>query len=139
MLTSNERVCMGFDFGTKKIGVAIGQTITQTASALELVKVKNNQIDWPHLDKLVASWRPSELIVGWSVHMDGSKSEITVKIERFINQLQARYNLACHKVDERLTTFEAKQLLRDSKEKIDCAIDSVAAVIIVRNWLEQQG
>ncbi|MDM8568724.1 Holliday junction resolvase RuvX [Thiotrichales bacterium HSG1] len=120
---------MGFDYGSKRIGVAIGQTITATASPLTIVAVKNKQIDWAKINSLVQEWQPNELIVGLPSHDDGSDNIITIAVQRFCRQLHGRYHLPVHTIDERLSSFAAAERVSGSEP-----LDAVAAQIILETW-----
>ena len=84
---------IGFDFGTTKIGIAIGQTITQTARPLITIKAKKGKPNWAELDQIIKEWQPVALVVGRPVHMDGTEQEMTEKADKFTRQLQNQYHL----------------------------------------------
>lgn len=119
-----------FDFGEKRIGVAVGQTITATATPLETVQVRNNIPDWDRIAELIDQWRPSALVVGQPLNMDGTRQLLTDLADRFARQLEDRYRLPVHMVDERLSTYEAKNRLREINN-----LDPVAAQVILESWL----
>lgn len=119
-----------FDFGEKKIGVAVGQTITATATPLETVHVLNNRPDWNRISKLIDQWRPMALVVGLPLNMDGTRQPMTDLADAFARQLEGRYHLPVHRADERLSTVEAKHRLGDIEN-----LDPVAAQIILESWL----
>jgi putative Holliday junction resolvase len=98
---------LAFDFGTKRIGVAVGRSRSGHADALETVAVRHGQPDWRHIGRLVEEWQPDALVVGLPLNMDDTENEITPLARRFGNQLHGRYNLTVHMVDERLTTRAA--------------------------------
>lgn len=131
---------LGFDYGEKRIGIATGQSITRSASPLTTLKAVNNKPDWDSIGELIQQWQPDALIVGLPMLLDGSKSEITEKAERFCRQLEGRYHLPVYTINEALSSYEAEHLLRENL-KIDQhnkqEIDKMAAAIIVQNWLEQ--
>jgi putative holliday junction resolvase len=137
-----DQMILGFDFGTKYIGVAVGQTATNTSRALTCLKVNNNQIDWTKIDELVSYWQPKQLIVGIPINLKQPNQLIFNKCLAFFNKLQKRYNLPTHKVDEDLSTWEAKKnlsLLKGnsfSKEEL-LKINSHAASILVKQWLDE--
>jgi putative Holliday junction resolvase len=93
---------LGFDYGTKRIGIAVGNTVSGSATALDTIMVRNDQPDWDHITRLIAEWQPDSLIVGWPIQMDNSDNPVTPRARRFGNQLHGRYNLPVHHVDERL-------------------------------------
>ena len=129
-------VLLGFDYGKKRIGVAVGQTLTRTASALTTIAVHNGRPDWEAITRLFDEWKPLALVVGRPCNMDGSEHELTKAARRFGNQLAGRYNLPVHDVDERLTSFEAEMELRSEGRRGKQAIDPVAARLILQTWLD---
>lgn len=132
-----ETVLLGFDYGTKRIGVAVGQTLTGSARPLTIVRARDGKPDWEAISRLIAEWQPTALVVGLPVHMDGTEHERTARARRFGNQLAGRYNLPVHRVDERLTSYEAEQELR-AQGKGGEALDAVAAQLILQSWLDTQ-
>lgn len=131
------RTLLGFDHGEKRIGVAVGQQITGTASALTTLSARHGQPDWAEVQALIDQWQPDAFVVGQPLQLDGSKSFSTEAAERFARRLEGRYHLPVHLVDERLTSFEAEALLQQRGGKADkAATDSVAAQIILQHWLE---
>ena len=85
--------CLGFDFGTKRIGIAVGQSLTGTASALTTLNTLQGKPDWDAISALIKEWQPDRLIVGLPVNKDGSLHEISKAAQRFGNRLNGRYNL----------------------------------------------
>ena len=139
---------MGFDYGSKRIGVAVGQTLTATARPLATVLVKNKQIDWAHISALIQEWQPDAIVVGLSKHADGSDSETTVATRRFSRQLHGRYQLPVHTIDERLSSVAAAAeqrgngIAKKGKEKrkssnVAQSIDAIAAQIILETWFAE--
>ena len=124
-------IIMGFDFGLKRIGVAVGQKVTQTASGLTVVQACDGIPRWEYLDKIVLDWQPEKFIVGLPLNMDGSKSEMSQKAHKFSRRMSSRYNIQSEMFDERLTSFEA----RDHEEKTH--IDAIAARLILESWLRE--
>lgn len=134
---SNKTV-LGFDFGMKHIGVAVGQTITRTATPLTSLKAIDGIPNWDEIAKLISTWGAKALIVGIPLNMDGTDQPITAAAKKFSNRLHARYKLPVHPVDERLTTVEAKQQIFEAAgyRALDKnAIDSYSAKIILESWL----
>lgn len=131
---------MAFDFGTKKIGVAVGQSITGTASPISVLKAVDGIPDWEMLEKLVKEWRPDVFVVGMPFNMDGSENEMTVLAQKFSQRLHGRFNKPCYSMDERLSTREVrdlkKQLAEAQGKKYNDkeVIDSLAAQLILENW-----
>ncbi len=132
----------GFDFGNKKIGLAVGQLITKTASPLQTVRSINQKPDWNIFNKLITEWQPVGLVVGISRQHDGSDNPVTPKILKFCRQLQGRYQIPVHQIDEAYSTYEAKQILFDevrvSAGKLWEVQDQLAAQLILQSWLNEQ-
>ena len=119
---------MGFDFGTSKIGIAVGQKITASASPISVVKAKDGKPNWSQLDKVIGEWQPCLFVVGLPLNMDDSENVMTNAAVRFAKRLNGRYGIPFEMVDERLSTFEAKQdTLKD--------IDATSASLILETWL----
>jgi len=135
-------VCLGFDYGVKKIGVAVGDTETNIANALATVRAVNQKTGWSEITKIIDTWQPAKMIVGISRQEDGSDNEVTPKMTRFARQLEGRYGCSVELFDEALTTFEAKQILFDevqvSANKLWEVQDQVAAQLILQSWLNTQ-
>jgi putative Holliday junction resolvase len=135
----NDDTYLGFDFGNKKIGVAIGQTTTRTASPLHTIRSINQKPNWDAISKLINEWQPAGLVVGISRQTDGSDNIITPRMLKFCRQLEGRYKLPVYQIDETLSTFEAKQLLFDevqlSAGKLWKVQDQQAARLILQSWL----
>ena len=131
---------LGFDYGTRRIGVAVGQDITRTVTPLITLHSQNNKPDWDAIGKLITEWQPDRLVVGLPLHLDGSSQALTERVQRFGNQLKGRYNLPVEMVDERLTSHEAETELATRGGKTAKAdIDALAAALILQSWLDQQG
>lgn len=133
---------LGFDFGTKKIGVAVGQLTTKTANSLDTLRSLNQTPNWQLIEKLVKEWQPAGFVVGISRQFDGSDNPVTPKMLKFCRQLNGRFNLPVHQQDESLSTFEAKQMLFDdihvNATKLWAVQDELAAQLILQSWLNQQ-
>jgi putative Holliday junction resolvase len=141
--TGTPLTLFGIDYGTRKIGVAVGQTLTRTAMGIAVVPVRNNAVDWDALDKLVQQWKPGAFVVGMPFNMDGSDSEMTVRARHLAKVLTERYGKPCHEVDERLTTRAARDITRDNAEMIGkryndkTKVDALAAQLMLETWLAQ--
>jgi putative Holliday junction resolvase len=126
---------LAFDFGTQYIGVAVGQTITKTSSPLIVINVaREGKEIWKTISNLIDEWKPDQLLVGKPLNMDGTTSDMMKKVDPFFQKLQKISNIPCELVDERLTSFEAKQLMQ--KDSKDGRIDDLAAKIFLDNWIE---
>lgn len=135
----NTDTYLGFDFGNKKIGTAVGQTTTALASPLKTIRSINQQPNWELISQLVTEWNPAGLIVGISKQSDGSDNIITPRMYKFCRQLEGRYNIPVYTIDEAFSTFEAKQMLYDdlkvSAGKLWDVQDQLAAQLILQSWL----
>ena len=98
---------LGFDYGTRQIGVAVGQTLTGSAQPLLVLKARDGVPDWRQIAALIDEWKPDALVVGLPLNMDGTPSDMSARAEKFARRLEGRYRLTVHCVDERLSTFEA--------------------------------
>ena len=124
---------VAFDFGTKKIGVAVGQTATYTSSPLQVILNKDDKVNWNESRTLLNEWKPELIIIGKPLNMDGTDSEIMKQVERFYQKLKKIYDTNYEYIDERLTTFEARQILEDTNIN---NVDANAAKILIDNWFE---
>lgn len=133
-----EQIVLGFDFGTKYIGVAVGQTVTRNARPLTSIQVKNRHINWQIIDQLIKNWQPSQLIVGIPLDMEGNSQYTTLQCLKFFHSLQKRYNIPIHKVDERLSTWEAKHILSLHKNSYSTNelinINATTAAVLIEQW-----
>jgi putative Holliday junction resolvase len=134
------RLLLGFDYGSKQIGVAVGQVITGQGRELCVLKAQNGVPDWLRVEALVKEWKPDALVVGLPLNMDGTPSDMSARAERFARQLNGRFNLPVHTHDERLTTFEAKgeRMARGQRTSSyrDNPVDAIAARLLLEGWLE---
>lgn len=129
-----EGLLLGFDYGSKRIGVAVGERITGMARPLETVAVRQHRPDWDTITRLIETWNPSALVVGQPLTLEDEEQEMTAAAARFGRQLHGRYRLPVHTMDERLTTMEAKSILRERGDSIREA-DPVAAKLILESWM----
>lgn len=134
------RTILGFDFGTKSIGVAVGQLVTGTAAPLQALKARDGIPDWDNVATLFEQWQPDKVVVGKPLNMDGSNQQVTFGARKFANRLSNRFRMPVATHDERLTTAEAKEKLFELggyKKLQKGKIDSVAACLIVESWMHQ--
>ena len=126
---------LAFDFGTQYIGVAVGQTVTNTSSPLVVLKVDREEKEiWDSISNIIEEWKPDQILIGKPLNMDGSPSAMMKKIDTFFKKIKKITSIPCELVDERLTSFEAKELAKiDSKSD---RIDHLAAKIFLDNWIE---
>ena len=134
---------LAFDFGLRRIGVAVGQTVTASASPVGVIANGAGGPDWHRLEQLIAEWGAARLIVGMPLHTDGSRSDISARVDKFMTGLE-RFSLPVEAIDERYSSAEAEQMLiaerklgvrgRVRKEMIDAA----AATLIAERWLRKE-
>jgi len=120
---------LAFDFGLRHIGVAVGQTITCTATPLTTLTARNGKPEWRDVDRLVEDWGPIRLLVGLPLNMDDSESEMSGRARRFATQLTGRTDVTVLMVDERLTSREVRSRAQPH---------AAAAALIAENWLRDQ-
>lgn len=135
-----EPVFMAFDFGLRRIGVAVGQRLTGCATPLNTLNADQGVPDWRKIQQLLLQWKPEALIVGLPTTLDGKSLYTTPLASDFADELRALSHLPTHLVDERLSTVEARSLLfeRGGYRKLkQSEIDSLAACIILEQWLHQ--
>ena len=134
-----EGVYLGFDFGYKRIGVAVGQQLTASASPLSTLEARLGVPNWEMVQKLLNQWRPVALVVGLPTCIDDKEQYTTAASKGFARQLRRRFKLPVHMVDERLSTVEARAHLFASggyRNIKNSEVDSIAACIILEQWLQ---
>jgi len=130
---------LGFDFGTKSIGVATGQMITATAQPIDAIKANDGIPNWDIVEKVIKEWQPDLVVVGLPLNMDGTEQAITQRAKKFANRLNGRFGVKTALQDERLTTASAKEFIfeRGGFKALDKGkIDSVSAALILESWME---
>lgn len=133
-------IYLGFDFGYKRIGIAVGQMLTGSASPLSTLDAKLGVPNWDTIQKLVNQWTPLAMVVGLPTCIDDTEQYTTAGARGFARQLRKRFSLPVHLVDERLTTVEARAHLfaKGGYRKIkNTEVDSIAACIILEQWLQE--
>ena len=138
MTTATEQTLLGFDYGTRKIGVAVGQALTGTATPLTTLRLVKNKPDWEGIARLVEEWQPDALVVGLPFEMDDSPAEVHDQARRFARQLEGRFHLPVHLADERLTSREAWSRLGGRAMKDLGSIDAMAAKLILETWFNRR-
>jgi len=147
-------VYLGLDYSRRKIGVATGQNLTYSATALTTLVALQQQPDWQGLNALIEQWKPAALIIGLPLNMDGTEQDTTHSAREFGMDCQQRFNLPVFFVDERLSSREASHMLgyegitsprrinrpgkKNKKHNDDTKIDSMAAELILQSWLNEQ-
>lgn len=129
---------LAFDFGTKRMGVASGQSLTALGSPLAPIASRDGIPDWPVVDALVAEWQPQAILVGNPLNMDGTESELGARALKFARRLAARYPaVPVYRQDERLSTREARATLAEVGQQRRGrlpSLDSTAACHIIASW-----
>lgn len=133
MPAARARTLLAFDFGNKRIGVAVGQTLTGTATALATIPMRQQKPDWDAVSRLIREWQPDALVVGIPLTMDGDIQLMTKRAKGFARKLEGRYHLPVYGVDERLSSHAARERLRSTRD-----VDPEAARIILETWLSEQ-
>jgi putative pre-16S rRNA nuclease len=139
--STNSATVLGFDYGARRIGVAVGNGLTRSARALEVIANSAQGPNWQRIDALLREWRPGTLVVGLPLTMDGDEQKTSRAARAFAATLNERYNLMPHLVDERLSSLEAASRFADrrargeSRRKHAQDLDAVAAEIIIETWL----
>ncbi|MCP4274434.1 MAG: Holliday junction resolvase RuvX [Gammaproteobacteria bacterium] len=128
---------IAFDYGEKRIGVAVGQTVTNTATPLKPLLAKDGQPDWQTVERLIKEWQPDYLLVGLPLNMDTTEQLLTRRAKKFSNRLKGRFGIAVKMMDERLSSVEAREQLFSAggfKGLNKNSIDSQAACLILESW-----
>ncbi len=139
--TTTVGTCLCFDYGSKRIGTAIGEAQLQSSRPLEVVTNTNGTPDWSAIDSLVEQWRPTDLIVGWPLTEDGEEQAITHHVRGFIKRLKKRFGLPVHLCDERFSSMAAQEVIRQQRRSGQRRrktrhgdVDKVAAALILESW-----
>ena len=134
---------IAFDFGLRRIGVAVGQEVTRSANPLDAIPNGDDGPDWKRIEALVRDWQPARLVVGMPAHASGAPAPFGDAVSRFIADL-ARFGLPVEAVDERYTSLEAEALLKSRRQRglrgrvSKAAVDATAAMLIAERWLKMK-
>jgi len=134
---SGPQVLIGFDFGVRRIGVALGNTLTGGARPLETLEASPPDRRFARIGALIVQWRPAALVVGRPLDEDGAATDTTRRAERFANQLRGRFGLPVHLVDERFSSREAQAIIASGRRPRS-AEDEVAASVILAQYLNDR-
>ncbi len=129
----SELTALGFDFGTRRIGVAFGQSVSGTARPLEILPAVDGIPDWNQVAKLIRTWQPDALVIGMPYQLDGGEGELARRARKFANRLHGRFHLPCYGIDEHLSSHAAEELVEGN----DAPLDSIAAQLILESWLAE--
>jgi putative Holliday junction resolvase len=139
------RTVLSFDYGLRRIGVAVGNTLTGTAEVLATIDAQDGKPDWRAIDRCVADWRPAAIVAGVPYNMSGRDDRLSRAALRFADELRERYGIEVHRVDERLTSREAEDDLRERRRSGAKArrvrrgdVDREAARLLLLQWLRAQ-
>jgi putative Holliday junction resolvase len=141
--TTEHETILAFDFGLRRIGVAVGQTVTRSASPAGVIPNSSAGPDWQRIGTLIKEWGAARLVVGMPLNADGSPSEISAQVDAFIKGLM-RFSLPVESTDERYSSSEARQMLvrkrkRGVRGKIGKeTVDAAAAALIAERWLKDE-
>lgn len=132
---------LAFDFGLRHIGVAVGETQLGVAHPLGFIDAERNDVRFAAIGRYVDEWQPARLVVGLPLNMDGTEHELSARVRRFARQLEGRYGLPVDFVDERLSSLEAEDRLRDMARggrAYKSLSHPLAAQIILQNYFDEQ-
>lgn len=135
----HESIVLAFDFGTRRIGVAVGEMMLGSARPLTTISAEANDARFAAIGKLVEEWRPAALVVGLPLSLDGEASDMTERCKRFARQLEGRYRLPVALVDERLTSVAAEEQLRQRGlgwQRRKETLDAEAAAVLLQAFLD---
>lgn len=137
MALAGQRLVLAFDFGTRRIGVAVGNEWLASATALEPLPARDGIPDWNRVARLVEEWQPDLFVVGLPLNRDGSESAMSLRARKFGKRLYGRYGKPCEMVDERGSTREAKAIAREAGHRGNYreeGVDGLAAQLILEGW-----
>ena len=136
-MINTAKTLLAFDYGLRHIGVAVGQTLISSSNPAGIVRARDGVPDWNAVAKLIKEWQPQLLLVGLPLNMDGTDSPMSLRARKFSRQLQEKHKVAVELVDERLSSFAAKQTRKETQSSIDFGRDTVdaeAACIILQDY-----
>ncbi len=132
---------LAFDYGLQNIGVAYGQSLTGLGRELAPLAARDGIPNWDQVEALLKEWKPNKVVVGLPLNMDDTESELSTRARKFSRRLHGRFQVEVELMDERLSTFDAKQEAKARGHKGDYRhnpIDSIAARLILESWFSQQ-
>ncbi|AXY42818.1 MULTISPECIES: Holliday junction resolvase RuvX [unclassified Halomonas] len=137
MAREGERLILGFDFGTRRIGVAVGNELLASARELDPLPARDGIPDWQQVARLVEEWRPDLFVVGLPLTAEGEEQLMSTRARKFGKRLFGRFGVPCEMVDERGSTGEAKVIARERGHRgnyREASVDGISAVLIVERW-----
>jgi putative Holliday junction resolvase len=142
----SSQTALAFDFGLRRLGVAVGQSLTGTAQPLTTLICNNGTPDWHEIEKLQRQWQANYFVVGLPVNKDGSDTAVTTAARTFSNELKRRFQIPVHFFDERHSSMSAEELLKTKRQLGDrrrqirkTDIDKFASAVILQNWFKEKG
>jgi len=141
MADNGQRLILAFDFGTRRIGVAVGNELLHSARELTPLPARDGIPDWNVVTRLIEEWQPDLFVVGLPLNMDGTESLMSTRARKFGNRLHGRYGKPCEMVDERGSTQEAKRIAHTAGHRGNYreeSVDGIAAVLILEGWFTHQ-
>ena len=141
MADNGQRLILAFDFGTRRIGVAVGNELLHSARELTPLPARDGIPDWNVVTRLIEEWQPDLFVVGLPLNMDGTESLMSTRARKFGNRLHGRYGKPCEMVDERGSTQEAKRIAHTAGHRGNYreeSVDGIAAVLILEGWFAHQ-
>ena len=141
MADNGQRLILAFDFGTRRIGVAVGNELLHSARELTPLPARDGIADWNVVTRLIEEWQPDLFVVGLPLNMDGTESLMSTRARKFGNRLHGRYGKPCEMVDERGSTQEAKRIAHTAGHRGNYreeSVDGIAAVLILEGWFAHQ-
>ncbi|WP_299775846.1 Holliday junction resolvase RuvX [uncultured Pseudoteredinibacter sp.] len=138
---STIKTVLTFDYGLRNIGLAQGNLLSRTAQELKPLKAKDGTPNWDEISKLLKEWQPDLIVVGLPLNMDDSESELSARARKFGNRIHGRFGIKVEMMDERLSSFEAKEEASERGQYGNYSkqpIDSIAARLILESWLAKQ-
>ncbi|MBD3658262.1 MULTISPECIES: Holliday junction resolvase RuvX [Marinobacter] len=142
MPEAGKRRVLAFDFGTRRIGVAVGQELIGSGKPLQMLPARDGIPDWNTIAALLAEWQPDLVVVGLPLNMDDTENDMCARARKFGKRIHGRFNVPVEMVDERLTSYEAKgdvMAAGGSRDFGRHGIDDLAAVLILETWFRLQG
>jgi putative Holliday junction resolvase len=127
---SSPQTYLAFDFGTARIGVAVGNSVSASAQPLEIIASEANQVRFARIETLIQAWQPTTLIVGRPLHPDGTEHEMTARADKFARQLAGRFNLPIERVDERYSSVCADTTAKH--------VDAHAACLLLEQYFHEK-
>ncbi|MDA7784874.1 Holliday junction resolvase RuvX [Pseudomonadales bacterium] len=130
-----EGYVLGFDFGLKFIGLAVGQTVTKTAGGLKTLKARKGKPNWAEITSILQEYKPAAIVVGLPLNMDESESDMSARARKFAQEIERRSGIAVQMMDERLSSWTANEVTRDTVRGGE--IHEKSACLILESWFNE--